>query len=426
MRYFRATVALETEKLRRIAAAFSLRQNLRLLLVPRPEAVPAVTGIRAISMLWVLLLHIHEGLRPLGFTPAGAAFLAHPLLSIGWAGNVAMEMFFVISGYLIGGMLLDERTTTGSIRFRSFWTRRALRVLPTYGFAMAVYLAFPAVDNKENVWANVFFANNFLPFRKQFMAHTWSLALEEQFFLLAPIVVLLLHRARPAMRIPLLLLGIMLACVISVGVVRINDLELSLRFPSGVEFWRFMDIFYTKPYTRFGSLAMGILVATLERDRRWLHRLERRAWLAPVLGIFALAAMVFVTRVFPEARGPSGEKLVSGSLLLALEGYLFGAGAAYVLFVSRTNHWLGRWLNAVLGLRVLHVFAQLSFAMYLFHPICLGPLLRWLGFDLGRPWRSYALVVFSGVGVSALVGIFVFLLVELPLMRLRPRRRAPT
>jgi peptidoglycan/LPS O-acetylase OafA/YrhL len=412
----------------RIKAAFSLRTNLRLLFVPRPDAVPAVTGIRALSMMWVLVQHVQQGLRPIGLTPAGAKFLAHPVLMLGWAGNLAIEAFFVISGYLVGGILMGERERTGAIDVRSFYVRRALRIIPVYVFAICVNLSLTMSVNKDAAWANLLFVNNFLPFRQQFMAHCWTLAIEEQFFLLSPLAILLLYRARPSLRTPLVWAAVASACLIALGVVFHDRLELSLRFPNGIEFWHYMDAFYTKPYTRFGSLAMGILIARADKDGRWKTWLERRSVLTAFFAALAVAATAYVIIVFPEGRGPSGEKLLFGSFKLALSGYVFGAAVAYMLLVSRTKHWVGRGINVLLGGRVLHVFAQLSYAMYLLHPSAITPLFPWLGFDIVHPWLSYVRILVSAFFVAAAVALVPFLFVELPIMRLRPRpaeKRAP-
>lgn len=404
----------------RVVSAFSLRKNVRYLFVPRGDAVPAVTGLRGLSMIWVLTQHVQQGLRPLGGTLPGAMFLAHPLLSVGWAGNLALEIFFVISGYLIGGMLMRERDANGAIDFGSFYARRALRILPVYVFAMAVNLSLPMVEHKEAVWSNLLFVNNYLPFRKQFMAHTWSLAIEEQLYLVAPMLVLLLHRARPGRRTRWIGASVAAACVVAVLVSLGARLELSVRFWSNVEFWRYMDVFYTKPYTRFGSIALGFLIAKIEADGRWTAALERRSALTTVLSLVSLGAIAFTIFVFPECREPSGARRLAGAFQLALDGYLFAAGVAFLLLLTRTQHVIGRFLVKVLGNRVLHPLAEISYGMYLLHPVCITPLYGWLGFDLAHPWRSYFTLLASAFVVSASAAMVVFVLIERPMMRLRP------
>jgi peptidoglycan/LPS O-acetylase OafA/YrhL len=383
--------------------------------------VPAVTGLRALSVLWVLVGHVQQGLRPLGLVPAGAAFLAHPALRLGWAGNLGVDVFFVISGYLIGGMLLREREERGRLSFGRFYARRAMRILPAYLLAIALNLA-AGTANADAAWANVLFVNNFLPFTRQFMAHTWSLAIEEQFYALFPVGVVLLYLVRPAWRTAVVASSVLGAAALALVLVRYHGLELSLVRPDPVAFWRVMDLFYVKPYARFGALFIGVLVAQLERSSTCLDVLARRPAAAAVLALFAVATLAFVTFVFPEGRTATGEKLLSGSLMLALDGYAFAGATGYLLLLSRAPSPLGRALSSALGARALHPIAHLSYAAYLLHPLCIAPLLPRLGFDLAHPWASYGLLLACSLAATFAVALLVFLLVEHPVMQLRPPR----
>jgi peptidoglycan/LPS O-acetylase OafA/YrhL len=410
------------EVLSRIAAAFSPRDALRRLVTPQPDAVPVVTGLRALSVLWVLLQHTQQGLRPLGATPAGALFLAHPLLRLGWAGNLGVDVFFVISGYLIGGLLMREREETGRIAFGLFYARRALRILPAYLAAIVLYVALGA-PHAQNAWANVLFVNNFLPFTEQFMAHTWSLAIEEQFYAVFPIALLGLYLVSPRRRTALLLATVAGFAALAVALVFVCDLEVSLVRPNLTQFWRYMDVFFVKPYARFGSMFVGVVVVHLERTTDARRALERHPRVASACALAGLCAMAFIAFVFPETRGPNGERLVLGSLGLALNNYLFAGAVGYLLLLSRTRTGAGRVLQTLLGARVWHPFAQLSYAAYLYHPACITPLLPRLGFDLTTPLVSFARTLVASVTVSFAAALLVHLVVELPLLKLRPKAR---
>jgi peptidoglycan/LPS O-acetylase OafA/YrhL len=407
----------------RLLQAFSLSEGLRRLGRPQAFEVPSVTGLRALSVLWVIVQHVQQGLRPLAATPEGARFLVHPVLRIGWAGNLGVDVFFVISGYLIGGMLMREREESGGISLRRFYLRRAMRLLPAYGVAIALNLALGA-PNAERAWANALFVNNFVPFTRQFMAHTWSLAIEEQFYAVFPVLLLGLYAARPALRTALLAASVVAFALLAVALVQLHGLELSLIRPSAVEFWRYMDLFYVKPYARFGALFIGVLVARLERERSSLVLLERRPVAASLLALVAVATLAFVAFVFPEGRRPDGAKRIAGSFALALDGYAFAAATGYLLLLSRARCWLGRAVARALGARALRPIAQLSYAAYLVHPLCIAPLYARLGFDTSAPGLSYARLVGSALAVSFLAALLLFLFVELPVMRLRPPARA--
>lgn len=389
--------------------------------------MPAVTGLRALSILWVLAQHVQQAMRPLAFLPGGEAWLAHPALRLGWAGNLGVDTFFVLSGYLIGGMLMREREDTDALSFKLFYVRRAMRILPAYLLAMALFLVLRRVGgpNPEAVWANVLFVNNFLPFTKQLMAHTWSLAIEEQFYALFPLYVLLLYVVRPGRRTLLLAATVLAFAALAVFVVLRYELVLSQSAPDPVELWRYMDLFFVRPYTRFGAIFVGVLVVRLERSAA-LGWLERRPVAAATLFVAALAAAAWVVLVFPEGRDASGSRTLSGGLSLALHGYVFAAAIGVVLAISRTRLALGRFVSRVLGARALHPVAQLSYAAYLFHPLCITPILPYIGFDMAHPGLSYAKLLLCSLFVSFAGATVIHLLVELPAMKMRPPIRRPS
>jgi peptidoglycan/LPS O-acetylase OafA/YrhL len=155
--------------------------------------LPALDGLRALAVAAVLGYH----------------------LDLRWTGGgyLGVDLFFVLSGFLITGLLLDERVATGTVRVRSFWSRRARRLLPAVVLmvgAIALYAAFggPGVnpmslrgDGLATLFygANWHFIANHSAYFSQFTSpspfeHTWSLAIEEQFYLLWPLALLALVR----------------------------------------------------------------------------------------------------------------------------------------------------------------------------------------------------------------------------------------
>jgi len=396
----------------------ALADGLRGLVRRSRGEVPSVTGLRALSILWVLVQHVHQGLRPLLFVPAGAAFLTRPALRLGWAGNLGVDVFFVISGYLIGGMLLREREATGRLSLRRFYVRRAMRILPIYFLAIAASLA-RGEPNGSHAWANVIFVNDFLPFREEFMAHTWSLAIEEQFYALFPLFLLATFLARPSRRTPILAAALPACAAIAVEVVFAHHLVLSNVAPDTNDFWTYMDLFYVRPYARCTPLFAGVLVARLEQTGA-LARLDARPVPSAVLLLLGILAAAWVTFVFPEGRDAAGHRTLSGALSLALDGPLFGVGVATVLAVSLVRAAPGRVLQGVLGARALRPIARLSYAAYLFHPLCIAAVLGRLGFDLAHPALAYGRLVAASMIASFAAALPVYLLVELPIMKMRP------
>jgi peptidoglycan/LPS O-acetylase OafA/YrhL len=172
----------------------------------RPDAdarMPALDGLRGVAVLAVIAYHVARRFPE----PTGPArWLAEPA-TFGWAG---VDLFFVLSGFLITGILYDRLGSRGY--FRAFYGRRALRILPLHLSALAAlvvgYAAFggprlgPLLESMP--WHVAFLTNVRVSLAESWSAaphgtsHLWSLAVEEQFYLLWPLVVVLVARASPA------------------------------------------------------------------------------------------------------------------------------------------------------------------------------------------------------------------------------------
>src|SRR6185437_11344057 len=160
----------------------------------RMPYIKFLDGLRCISILWVILLHLslpQEG-RLLEF-----------VASHGWMG---VDMFFVISGYLITTILLHEHSATGAISLPRFYVRRALRIWPAYYAVIAIMIGAALITRSVDVlhtikWPALYLTNVYAGYHRTenvtFLT-SWSLALEEQFYLLWPL--LLFVNVRWAMR----------------------------------------------------------------------------------------------------------------------------------------------------------------------------------------------------------------------------------
>src|SRR5262249_41526889 len=108
--------------------------------------------------------------------------------------------FFVISGFLIGDMLLSELERSGRLNFRSFYVRRWFRLAPAYYLVLIGFAVFHRIDpshySLDRLWTNFIYVNNWFPLRGQPAVWTWSLAVEEQFYLLCPLLLSVLWRAQ--------------------------------------------------------------------------------------------------------------------------------------------------------------------------------------------------------------------------------------
>lgn len=147
--------------------------------------IPSLDGLRAVSIVLVLLGHV-----------AGTRFAyAFSVLRItGDLANLGVRIFFAISGFLITSLLLKEKSSTGDISLRNFYLRRILRIMPAFYFFLIVAAVLTrfhilAIPRGDFLYAGIYLAN-FHSFNWN-LSHLWSLAVEEQFYLIWPVTLVL-------------------------------------------------------------------------------------------------------------------------------------------------------------------------------------------------------------------------------------------
>jgi peptidoglycan/LPS O-acetylase OafA/YrhL len=153
--------------------------------------LPSLDGIRAVSILFVLFGHA------VGTAHFFAVDQVGPLLHV---GELGVRVFFVLSGFLITTLLLKEITAEGRINLGRFYLRRTLRIFPAFYVFVLVLIALDlagwiALNAGDRIHA-LTYTSNYAPDRSWYIGHTWSLAVEEQFYLLWPAVLLLAGRRR--------------------------------------------------------------------------------------------------------------------------------------------------------------------------------------------------------------------------------------
>jgi peptidoglycan/LPS O-acetylase OafA/YrhL len=311
----------------------------------RGHLVP-LDGLRGVAILLVLLLHFTTDMS----LPAGSvASDVRGAFQIGWIG---VDLFFVLSGFLITGILVDNRESANY--FSAFYARRALRILPVY--FLAVFAAFHVLPRffqdfdtggPRTEAAFWLFLTNFteLPYQLgRTVGHFWSLAIEEQFYLAWPLVVLMTSRAR-ARRIALL-------TVILSPILRYVALRAGVQGAS---------IYHFTPF-RLDGLAAGAFIAMSVRDPDARAGLGRFSKIAGSVAL-AVAALLYGPLHLPE---PLATRL---QFSIGFSALCIGFGALLTRVVlARPDSSLAR----VLSWRGLVTLGTYSYAMYLVHV----PLLR--------------------------------------------------
>jgi len=165
--------------------------------------LPGLDGLRAIAVSWVMLVHLFTSQK---------INIENPFLrQLAASGGFGVELFFVLSGFLITYLLLKEENQTGQINLKAFYARRAFRILPpAFTFLFLVFsthiMLGKSVDLLEYFSAAFFFRN--FTSGTQLTGHYWSLAIEEQFYLLWPATLCILPKSK---RLSITLLLVLIA-----------------------------------------------------------------------------------------------------------------------------------------------------------------------------------------------------------------------
>jgi peptidoglycan/LPS O-acetylase OafA/YrhL len=360
-------------------------------MIRTPPTITRLAGLdtlRALAIALVLMSHYH------GFVSHAPTFGI--MGRIGWAG---VDLFFVLSGYLIGNQLLAPAARGEGLSLKTFFARRLLRTLPNYYAVLAVYLLLPdspiAGRSMAPVWRFLTFTQNFGLEYGQTFTHSWSLCIEEQFYLLLPLAVLALVGTGRSPR----LLGGALFAAWAAG-----------RAARGVAFMDGKDVFaapvYYSSFCRFDELLPGVAIAMLKNFHpAAFARLLRHGNVLLVAGLGAAAGMLY--GVMNEQPTPFIASAFGFSLVAASFALLTCAALSPAALLNRVR---------VPGAASLALW---SYAIYLVHKpvfMALRPALQSRGVDPGAP-----LVIAAVMAAGILGGWLLYRIVETPFMRLRDR-----
>jgi len=316
-----------------------------------------IDGLRAIAVLSVVLHHIHNAWLP--------------------GGYAGVDIFFVISGYLLGGALWQELKDTGRIDLRHFYMRRIRRILPA---GLAVILASLLMGMvmlqperlvnlaQSGVASMLFYANHFFGnqpndyFTAQNQAfpllHYWSLSVEEQYYILLPFLLLVCYRLRGN-------IGLMLAILIAA----------SLAF----QYWALAEQpragFFWLP-ARFWELAMGMFIATRPA------LIFRNVWLKEIIGIACIALLAAGVMI----AGNQVEHLQLGTLLTCL-------ATAALIHSGRVDKSI---VHRLLSTPPFIAVGLISYSLYLWH----WPVLQYWEYLTKSPITLSAIPVYLLVCVA--------------------------
>jgi len=303
--------------------------------------VPALDGLRGLAIALVLCTH---------FVRAPDGVVGELVRRAAGSGWIGVDLFFVLSGYLITGILLDSRGDR--LYFRSFYTRRALRILPLYYGLLAIILLLP----RSSAGAEALGASYLSDHQPWFWTHTvnwlmvaegtgqtavqhgfgalWSLSIEEQFYLAWPLVCAVVSRRQLGWLAATAAAGSMLLRVV-----------LSLRGVPDL-------VLYTATFTRLDPLAIGALLAVLAREGGFARFRTMFSW-----SVIATAAALVLFAAAAWGR-PNANAVI-------FAGVAFAVALGWGAILIRTASGGGPWVR-MMECGPLRALGKYSYALYLF------------------------------------------------------------
>ena len=359
--------------------------------------MPSLDGIRALSVLAVIIYHANKMWLPGGF--------------------LGVEVFFVISGYLITLLLLAESEKNGSISLKEFWWRRARRLLPALWVVVLGVVVFAALFQREmlgtlrgdvvaallygfnwfQIWVGTsyFTSFEFVPLR-----HLWSLAVEEQFYLIWPVVMLVVAKFGKR-RLPIVsavffglavVLAIYTALVYQPGTIsNIGDTPNQFMSLFGQPVSR-IDFLFLGTLTRSSGLLLGAALAIWWRP--WLLQNSRAGAnkLFDFIGFGGLAALALMMWRFQTVIEGTDEGTVGYDFLF--RGGFFLTDLASLAVIAAAVHPSSKILARSLSNPVLVWLGRRSYGFYLFHWPVFQFYRRFAGKGL-TPYEFVVLVLFA-------------------------------
>ncbi len=300
------------------------------------RSIPSLDGLRALAVTSVVLFHCETPIL-------SSAHWLQPFRN----GALGVTCFFVLSGFLITKLLLNELDRFGKVDLWRFYFRRACRIFPPYYAYLLVVgllclLHLTQIDLSSFLYA-VFYARNYAPHPTvELLGHVWSLCLEEQFYLVWP-ACLVLFRPRICLRIAAL--AILLSPVLRVLT---YILVPSMR-----------DHINLMLHTRLDSIMAGAFISLAQHQgtyKRLLAFFSRTAWLLPI-------GFYFLVQPLLESRYKGSFTLVFGDSLDSI-----ACGVVLLCVTTVPGCWLGRLLN----LKSMRHLGIISYSLYLWQQLFTG------------------------------------------------------
>ena len=333
--------------------------------------LPALDGVRALAVISVIIYHANK--KWLG------------------GGFLGVEVFFVISGFLITSLLIAESEQHGSINLKSFWLRRARRLLPALWVMLALVVVYCSLFERDmlgnlrgdviaalvygfnwfQIWVGTsyFTAFDFVPLR-----HLWSLAVEEQFYLFWPLIMFAVAKLGRR-RLPLvgLLFGLTAVAIAVLTAITYRAGHIATITETPEQYMSLLghqvsriDFLFLGTFSRAGGLFLGAALAVFWRP--WVlgsSPIGTRGQLLDMVFLAGLGGLAVTTVVFRDVVEVTNVGTAGYDLLF--RGGFFIVGLASVAVIAAAVHPTATMTHHLLGNRVMTYIGRRSYGLYLYH-----------------------------------------------------------
>ena len=354
--------------------------------------------LRAIAIIIVLIYHykvVVSSENLFGF-----------MSQLGWTG---VDLFFVLSGYLIGNQILSAIANKQDFSLKLFYIRRFLRTLPNYYFVLALYFLFPVALSgtaTAPLWSFLTFTQNLDMRAGETFTHSWSLCIEEQFYLIFPLIALLIAHVKRSITLAwTALVGAMLFAMFMRG------FNWYAHGEAAITGQPFMQYIYYPSFTRFDELLPGVAIALLKNFHPTAFaNILRRGNLLLIVGLACVGIMFYVFHNYAYIEG------YGRTFQVVTFGYSFLAISFGILVLAALSH------NSILHKIRIPGAASLalwSYAIYLIHK----PLFQ----VLKAPLTENGIDINTSIGVAIIMAVSIvcgwmlYQFIETPFMNLRAR-----
>ena len=350
---------------------------------------PALDILRCVAIFLVLGWYL-----PLRDPSRLAADIVWPWRGFGWAG---VDLFFVLSGFLVGGLLMAEQLKSGKINLGRFYERRAFKIWPAYYVMIGIFL-LNRIRRHDSIMPLVGNLLNVQNYTGTYIRHTWSLAVEEHFYLLLGLTLVILAK-RNAITVRSMAWVYAASVFISLG----SRIAMVATHQDPVNIQWFTNC-------RLDSLCLGVLLAAFYHFKspvwEWLAR--QRALL---VGVILLSLLAQIDTQF-------------GAYMLTFGLWAVALGSAAVLillFTAEPGLPLGRAIYSKTGATLAWI-GERSYGIYLWHTSS-SPVVQWIYRKIlpHSEYAAYAVAIVVWILAAIFLGFISHRFVEVPFLKLRER-----